>query len=157
MKYFILISFLIISLGIKAQESNLKIIKSKVFADEKYKTSLLFAKEDTNGDVFLVRNYYKSVASPLGYYVEHYDKDLTLLKSEKIEVSRSELRGIYINDSEVILLQFKYLQKEKKYAFVTLTSNKETFDFIEKEIYSIARDKINRYDYFGIRKEPEYT
>ncbi len=157
MKYYLLFFFLIISLGIKAQESNLKIIKSKVFTNEKYKTSLLFAKEDTNGDVFLVRNYYKSNASPIGYYIEHYDKDLTLLKSNKIEVNRSELRGIYINDSEVILLQFKYLQKEKKYAFVTLTSNKEIFDFTEIEIYSIARDKINRYDYFGIRKDPEYT
>jgi len=157
MKHYLLICFLFISIGIKAQESNLEIIKSNVFADEKYKTSLLFAKEDTNGDVFLVRNYYKSIASPIGYYIEHYNKDLTLLKSDKIEVNRSELRGIYINDSEVILLQFKYLQKEKKYTFVTLTSNKENFGFTEKEIYSIDRDKVKKYDHYGIRKEIEFS
>ncbi|MCF6307905.1 MAG: hypothetical protein L3J09_08115 [Flavobacteriaceae bacterium] len=157
MKYYLPIFFLIISLGIKAQESNLKIIKSKIFTNEKYKTTLLFAKEDTNGDIFLVRNYFKSVASPIGYYIEHYNKDLTLLKSDKIEVNRSELRGLYLIDSKIILLQFKYLQKEKKYAFVALTSVKEEFDFIEKEIFSIDRDKIKKYDHYGIRKEPEFT
>ena len=157
MKYFILVSLFFLSLTIKAQESNLEIIKSKVFVDEKYNTSLLFAKEDSNGDIFLVRNYYKSEASPLGYYIEHYNKELYLLKRDKIEINRSELRGVYLNDSEIVLLQFKYLQKEKVYEFTTLTSNKTEFNFIEKGIFTIDRDKIKRYDHFGIRKEPEYT
>jgi hypothetical protein len=157
MKYCLLVFLFIFSFALKAQDSNLEIIKSKVFSDEKYKTSLLFAKEDVNGDVFLVRNYYKSVASPKGYYIEHYNKDLELLKREIIEIKSSELRGVYINDSELILLEFKYLQKEKKYAFLTLTSKKDEFNFVEKEIFSIDRERMKRYDYFGIRKEIEFN
>ena len=148
---------MIIFLGANAQEGDLKITKSEVFKSEKYKTSLLFAKEDSNGDIFLVRNFYKTNSSPLGYYIEHYNKDLTLLKRDEIEVNRSELRGLYIIDSKIILLQFKYLQKEKKYAFVALTSSKEEFNFVEKYAFSIDRDKIKKYDHYGIRKEPEFT
>jgi len=157
MKNIISAILLLFFLGVNAQEEDLNIIKSKVFKNEKYKTSLLFAKEDSNGDIFLVRNYYKSNAAPIGYYIEHYNKDLTLLKRDEIEVNRSEVRGLYIIDSKIILLQFKYLQKEKKYVFVTLTSSKEEFSFVEKDVFSVNRDKIKKYDHYGIRKEPEFT
>jgi hypothetical protein len=43
--------------------------KDEIFSKEKHKTSLLFANEDSNGDIFIVKNNYSQVASPKGYYI----------------------------------------------------------------------------------------
>lgn len=140
-----------------AQIDSLKVSVSEIFKDEKYNTTILFAKEDTNGDIFVVRNYYSRIANPKGYYIEHYNKDLELLKRTTVEVNRSEIKGLFLTEDAVVLLQFQYNYKEKKYAFATLTSLKENFKFVEKEIYAIDRNRLDKYDYFGIRSEPEYN
>ncbi|MCZ4317805.1 hypothetical protein O4H26_02275 [Aequorivita viscosa] len=140
-----------------AQQDSLKISASEIFKDEKYKTTLLFAKEDTNGDIFTVRNYYASVSNPKGYYIEHFNKDLKLLKRTEIEVNRNEIKGLFLTEDSVVLLQFQYNYKAKEYAFATLTSSKENFSFVEKEIYALDRSRLNKYDHFGIRSEPEYN
>lgn len=157
MKYFFLSLTLFFSIITSAQQDLLNITVSKVFSNEKYKTSLLFAKEDTNGDIFAVRNYYASQGNPKGYYIEHYDKDLKLLERTTIDVNRNEIKGLFLNEKSVVLLQFQYIQKEKKYAFATLTSSKNKFNFQEKEIYAIDRNRIDKYDHFGIRSEPEFN
>jgi hypothetical protein len=145
------------SVSIQSQNTEVEFTKSEIFSEEKYKTSLLFAKEDSNGDIFIVRNYYSLKSKPKGYYIEHYDKDLKLLKKTDIEVERSEIKGLYLDENQITLLEFKYSQKERKYAFVTLTSDKVVFEFKEKEIFSIDREKIKKYDHFGIRSEPEFN
>src|SRR5690606_34849034 len=108
-----------------AQRDTIKVSVSEIFKDEKYKTSLLFAKEDANGDIFTVRNYYSSISNPKGYYIEHYSKDLKLLKRTTIEVNRNEIKGLFLTEDSVILLQFQYNYKQKKYTFATLSSSKE--------------------------------
>ena len=156
--YRIAVFFLLLfSTSVQSQKTEVEFTKSEIFSNEKYKTSLLFAKEDSNGDIFIVRNYFSRYASPKGYYIEHYDKDLKLLKKTDIELERSEVKGLYLNSNQLTLLEFKYIQKEKKYAFVTLTSNKDEFEFTEREIFSIEREKIKKYDHFGIRSEPEFN
>ena len=157
MKNLIIFLFFITGIIAHAQLDTLKVSVSEIFKDEKYKTSLLFAKEDANGDIFTVRNYYSSISNPKGYYIEHYNKDLKLLKRTAVEVNRNEIKGLFLTEDSVILLQFQYNYKAKKYAFATLTSSKDDFDFSEKEIYSIDRDRLDKYDYFGIRSEPEFN
>lgn len=125
MKNIIFLLIFIVSFIANAQQDSLKVSVSEIFKNERYKTSLLFAKEDSNGDIFVVRNYYSSIANPKGYYIEHYDKNLKLLKKTTIEVNRNEIKGLFINEDSVVLLQFQYVQKEKKYAFAILTSPKD--------------------------------
>lgn len=139
------------------QNDTLKVAVSEIFKDEKYKTTLLFAKEDASGEIFTVRNYYSTISNPKGYYIEHYSKELKLIKRTSVEVNRNEIKGLFLTKDSVILLQFQYDYKEKQYAFATLTSSKENFSFTEKKIYSIDRDRLNKYDHFGIRSEPEYN
>ncbi len=157
MRLIIFLFFLSLSLNLQAQQDSLKISVSEIFKDEKYKTTLLFAKEDTNGDIYTVRNYYSSISNPKGYYIEHYSNDLKLLKRTTVEVNRNEIKGLFITEGSVVLLQFQYNYKEKKYAFATLTSSKENFNFVEKEIYALDRTRLDKYDHFGIRSEPEYN
>lgn len=140
-----------------AQLDTLKVSVSEIFNDQKFKTSLLFAKEDSNGDIFTVRNYYSSISNPKGYYIEHFNKDLKLLKRTTVEVNRNEIKGLFLTEDSVILLQFQYNYKAKKYVFATLTSSKDDFNFAEKEIYSIERNRLDKYDHFGIRSEPEFN
>lgn len=157
MKSIIFLLCLFLGFLAKAQTDSLKVSVSEIFKDEKYKTSLLFAKEDSNGDIFVVRNYYSSISNPKGYYIEHYGKDLKLLKRSTIEVNRNEIKGLFLTEDSVVLLQFQYNYKEKKYAFATLTSSKVDFKFTENEIYDIDRNRLNKYDHFGIRSEPEFN
>ncbi|WP_347373715.1 hypothetical protein [Aequorivita sp. Q41] len=157
MRNIIFLFFVLFGAMSYAQLDSLKISASEIFKDEKYKTTLLFAKEDTNGDIFTVRNYYSSLSNPKGYYIEHYNKDLKLLKRTTVEVNRNEIKGLFLTEDSVILLQFQYNYKAKKYAFATLTSSKEDFNFNEKEIYALDRTRLNKYDHFGIRSEPEYN
>ncbi|WP_271423636.1 hypothetical protein [Aequorivita sinensis] len=157
MKKLLFLFCLFLSSLVHAQADSLKVAASEIFKDEKYKTTLLFAKEDTNGDIFTVRNYYSSVSNPKGYYIEHYSKDLKLLKRTEVEVNRNEIKGLFLTEDSVVLLQFQYNYKAKEYAFATLTSSKENFNFSEKEIYALDRNRINKYDHFGIRSEPEYN
>lgn len=157
MKKLLFLFCLFLSSLVHAQADSLKVTASEIFKDEKYKTTLLFAKEDTNGDIFTVRNYYSSVSNPKGYYIEHYSKDLKLLKRTEVEVNRNEIKGLFLTEDSVVLLQFQYNYKAKEYAFATLTSSKENFNFSEKEIYALDRNRINKYDHFGIRSEPEYN
>ena len=157
MKNSIFLLCLIFGTIVHAQKDTLKVSVSEIFNDEKYKTSLLFAKEDSNGDIFTVRNYYSSISNPKGYYIEHYSKELKLLKRTTVEVKQNEIKGLFLTGDSVVLLQFQYNYKAKKYAFATLTSSKEDFNFSEKEIYALDRTRLNKYDHFGIRSEPEYN
>ncbi len=141
----------------QAQTDSLKVAVSEIFKDEKYKTTLLFAKEDANGDIFVVRNYYSRIANPKGYYIEHFNKDLKLLKRTTVEINRSEIKGLFLTEDSLVLLQFQYNYKAKEYAFSTLTSSKEDFEFTKNEIYALDRTRLNKYDHFGIRSEPEYN
>ena len=95
MKKLLFLFCLFLSSLVHAQADSLKVTASEIFKDEKYKTTLLFAKEDTNGDIFTVRNYYSSVSNPKGYYIEHYSKDLKLLKRTTVEVNRNEIKGLF--------------------------------------------------------------
>lgn len=157
MKNSLFLLFFLLGVAAHAQQDSLKVAASEIFKDEKFKTTLLFAKEDRNGDIFTVRNYYSSISNPKGYFIEHYSNDLKLLKRTSVEINHNEIKGLFLTEDSVILLQFQYNYKAKEYAFATLTSSKEDFKFTEKEIYAIDRTRLNKYDHFGIRSEPEYN
>ncbi|WP_203295228.1 hypothetical protein [Luteirhabdus pelagi] len=155
MKYTILLLISIISTGfLYAQEPS--IIQSKVFEDE-HKTTLLFAEETVNDKIVVVRNFLSRYSRPLGYYVETYDKNLELISRGVIEVDKSDLQKMYLRDGKIVLIDFRYLRKEKSYAFYAITSPIDNISFSETKLLEVDRSRIDKYDHFGIRKEPEYN
>lgn len=156
MRLFCISIFLIIYSNLIAQDSSISTITSEIFSEEKFKTSLLFAEEDTNGDIYLVRDFLSSYAAPKGYYIEHYDKNLNLLKKTSIEINTSELRGMFLFEDEVRLIEFRYIPKEKRYSFVALQLKKSDFSITETELITMDRAEIKKYDHYGIRKEPDF-
>jgi|GEM_PF-4851150 len=157
MRYFIVMLFCLSTWMVFSQKIEYQLTQSKVFEDEKYKTTLLFAEVDANGDIYVVRNFLASYASPKGYYIERYSAELELLDRIIIPVKRSEVRGLFLKEGKVALIEFRYVQKEKAYEFFLLESSKEKFDFSEKKILSIDRSNMYKYDHYGIRKELEYN
>tara|TARA_R100000935_G_scaffold36196_1_gene57021 strand:+ start:130186 stop:131844 length:1659 start_codon:yes stop_codon:yes gene_type:complete len=157
MRTFIFLLFCFSTGIVSAQKIEYQLIQSNVFEDEKYKTTLLFAEEDTNGDIYVVRNFLASFPAPKGYYIERYNAALELLDRTIIPIERSEVRGLFLKEGKVALIEFRYVQKEKSYNFYLLESSKEKFSFSEKEILSIDRSKMDKYDHYGIRKEIEYN
>ena len=148
--------FLITYSNLFAQDSSVSIISSAIFNEEEFKTSLLYAEEDSNGDIYVVRDFLKNYASPKGYYIEQYDKNLNLLKKTSVEINTSELRGMFLFEDELRLIEFRYIPKEKRYSFVALQLKKSDFSISETELISIDRSEIKKYDYYGIRKEPDF-
>jgi len=148
--------FLIVYSNLLAQDSSVSTITSEIFNEEEFKTSLLFAEEDSNGDIYIVRDFLTSYAAPKGYYLEHYDKNMNLLKKTSLEINDSELRGMFLFEDEVRLIEFRYIQKEKRYSFVALQLKKSDFSISETELISIDRAEIKKYDHYGIRKEPDF-
>lgn len=148
--------FLLVYSNLLAQDSTVSTITSEIFNEEKFKTSLLFAEEDSDGDIYIVRDFLSSYVAPKGYYIEHYDKNLKLLKKASIEINASELRGLFLFEDEVRLIEFRYIAKEKRYSFVALQLKKSDFSISETELLSIDRTEIKKYDHYGIRKEPDF-
>jgi len=148
--------FLLIYSSLLAQDSSISTITSEIFKEEKFKTSLMFAEEDSNGDIYIVRDFLSSYAAPKGYYLERYDKNLNLLKKTSLEINNSELRGMFLFEDEVRLIEFRYIQKEKRYSFVALQLKKSDFSISETELISIDRTEIKKYAHYGIRKEPDF-
>jgi hypothetical protein len=145
-------SFLFTCLTSNAQQNKIIISSGDYSENDNRRTRLLFAKEDVDGSIFVVRKDGPVLSS--GYFIEHYSKDLKFLKSTYIDSWKSEIRGLYITQSEIVLLQFTYQQKEKKYALLKLSSGKENFDFAEKVLFSVNRDEIKKYDDFGAFESP---
>ncbi|MBL4662864.1 MAG: hypothetical protein JKY22_04760 [Flavobacteriaceae bacterium] len=156
MRLLLISILLLIYSNLLAQDLSVSTITSEIFNEEKFKTSLLFAEEDSNGDIYIVRDFLSSYAAPKGYYLEHYDKNLNLLKKTSLEINNSELRGMFLFEDEVRLIEFRYIQKEKRYGFVELQLKKSDFSISETELISIDRAEIKKYDHYGIRKELDF-
>ncbi len=157
MKLITLLLMLTVISYASAQDIFYKVTQSKVFEEEKEKTTLMFAEEDANGDIYVVRNFLRNYGAPKGYYIERYSAKLELLDRTIVDVHRSELQGFFIVEDKLILIEFRYIQEDKKYAFHALKSSKDTLAFTSSEILAIDRDKLKKYDHWGIRKDFEYN
>jgi len=139
-----------------AQDISHSITKSEVFKDE-YKNSFIsLVEDDGNNGVFIVRSYVGGVfSSGAGYYFEHYDANLKLIKEFEFEMKRSEFEkygsilGVVKNGEQVSLIDFVYNTKEKMFVCSALTSNINAFKFDRKELFKLPYDDVMKSQWFG--------
>ncbi|MBP6128698.1 hypothetical protein [Flavobacterium sp.] len=154
-----IIAILIITLSINisfAQGIPNSILKSEVFKDEYKHSFISLVEDDGNNGVFIVRSYMGGVfSSGAGYYFEHYDSNLKLIKEYEYEMKRSEIEkygsilGVIMNGDQVSLIDFVYNTKEKAFVCSALTSNINTFNFVKKELFRIANEDVMKSQWFG--------
>ncbi len=105
MKNITLLLLLFITFNNYAQD--ISITKSKIFKDSNRISSLEYSLEDENGGLITIRAFYSSLIKKLkGYYIQHFDANLNLLKEVEYEVDKNELRNAFIKDNKLHLLTY---------------------------------------------------
>ena len=135
MKKLVLVIALMLNLSyLCAQEANIpcKIQKSEVFKDEYKNSTIVSVDEDDNGGVVVVRSYRGGMFNKgtHGYYFEHYNAGMNLVKEYELELDKGYVIGTIINKETVNIVEFNYVQKEKAYVCSVNTANINDFKFI---------------------------
>jgi len=150
MKKIIFITVLITSYFISNAQVETVIPFSKtvtpIFKDKKRSTKLSFTTKDNDGGFFIGRKYRK------GYYIDHYNSDLKLLKSYdfnlKMNKSMDKIITAFISGDNLCLIERFYNRNNKSIEFYAHTSSKEKFSFSKKKLLSILKKEIPKTSIF---------
>jgi hypothetical protein len=139
---FVIILITAFSNAIKAQEIPFKIQKSEIFKDEYKYSTIKLVEDDGNGGVFIVRAYQGGMfSSGVGYYFEHYNSEMKLIKEYEYEMKYSDVEkqssvlGIIMDNDKVNIIDFLYNKNDKAYICSALTSNINDFNFTKKRTF----------------------
>ena len=153
-RIFILLVFIFQAQIGKTQNNKfgLKVTKSEIFKDDKKITKLLDSKSDGKGGLVVLRSYDKSSLSInvdriAGYYIDHFDDELKLIKRHTIERKKNLIRKLIVSNNKIHLIETFRNKKQKTYDFNVLSSSLETFNFTKKNLISL--DKAKFKEIFG--------
>lgn len=155
-KIIAILCFSLSFISIYAQDIPNSTIKSEVFKDEYKHSFISLVEDDGNNGVFIVRSYQGGMFSTgAGYYFEHYDSNLKLIKEYEYEMKRSEVEkygsilGVIMNGNQVNLIDFVYNTKDKAFVCSALTSSINDFKFTKKELFRLAYEDVMKSQWFG--------
>ena len=141
-----------------AQEIPVQIVKSELFKDEYKNSSIVLVEDDGSGGVVIIRSYYGGMfSSGLGYYFEHYDANLKLIKEYEYEVKQKKgdkktygyILGIIMNNQQINMIEYVYDKTEKAFICNSLTSNISDFNFTSKELFRIGSEQVQKGGWFS--------
>jgi hypothetical protein len=145
-----------LTLSLFAQEIPFQIKKSEVFKDEYKNSSIVLAENDGNDGVIIVRSYSGGAFSDgFGYYFEHYNADLKLIKEYEYElkyskaVKQSSVLGLILDGQNINIIDFIYEKDQKAYICSSMTSNISDFNFKQKELFRINSEQIKQFGFFS--------
>ena len=160
-KILICLAFSMLSWHSFAQDIPVKITKSELFKDEYKNSSIELVEDDGNGGILIIRSYHGGIfSSGLGYYFEHYDSNLKLLKEYEYETKQKKgdkktygsILGIIMNGQEINMIEYVYDKVEKAFICNSLTSNISDFNFTSKELFRVNSEQVQKggFSFFGI-------
>ena len=137
---------------INAQEIPATVVKSDVFKDEFKYSSIVLVDDDGNGGIIIVRSYQGGVfSSGSGYYFEHYDSNMKLIKEyeyERIQKKADKKKivgtilGIILDGQTVRLIDYVYSKEDKAFICNALSSNINDFNFKSQELFRVNSNEI---------------
>lgn len=159
-KIIICLAFAMLTWHSFAQEIPVEITKSELFKDEYKNSSIVLVEDDGSGGVLIVRSYQGGIfSSGLGYYFEHYDSNLKLLKEYEYQTKQKKgdkktfgyILGVIMNGQEVNMIEYRYDKEEKAYICNAMTSNINDFNFTTKELFRINSEQVQKggFSLFG--------
>jgi hypothetical protein len=152
------IVFAMLSWHAVAQDIPFQITKSALFKDEYKRSSIALVEDDGSGGVLIVRSYAGGAfSSGLGYYFEHYDANLKLIKEYEYEVVQKKgdkrvygsILGIILNGQEIHMIEYLYNKSEKAFICNSLSSNINDFNFTSKELFRIDSEQVQKGGLFS--------
>ena len=140
----------------------LKIKKSPVYNDNKKVSELATMVDDNHGGVYAIRPYFSgmlgSKSTKIGYYIEHYNNDLKLLKTHTYKLENNkEIAAAFANDKQFYFITY---QKDRKAHKINAIVNYTTIDemkFKSKILFSVPSKNINSFYYDLIRESRKNT
>ncbi|WP_179345410.1 hypothetical protein [Winogradskyella ursingii] len=149
MKRITLLLLLFFTVTFSAQE--VLMVKSEIFKDSKKHSNLVFSLEDENGGLITIRSFLGGLIPKLkGYYIQHFDSDLNLIKEIEYEVKNKLIKNAFIKNNQLHLIEFEHDKKSDQIKFNSVSSDIEDLKFSTKEIISFSEDKLQKYFGFGI-------
>lgn len=155
-KNFLCIAYALLTVITYAQQIPFEIKKSDVFKDEYKHSSIALVEDDGKGGVIIVRSYSGgSFSSGNGYYFEHYDANLKLIKEYEYEVRyskavrQSSVLGVIMDNDIVNIIDFIYEKDEKSYICSAMSSSVNDFNFTKKELFRINSEEIKQFGFFS--------
>lgn len=146
----LLILFLAL-LAFKVYPQKISMVKSEIFKDSKKNSSLDFSLEASNGDVITIRSYTGGMVQKLkGYYIQHFDDNLKLLKEVEYEVDDNHIKNAFVKDGKLHLIEFEHLKKEDRIVFNAVSANLDDLKFSKRELISFSEDQMQKYFGFAI-------
>jgi hypothetical protein len=145
-KIIICLAFTMLSLHCFSQDIPAQIVKSELFKDEYKYSTILLVEDDGNGGVLIVRSYAGGAfSSGLGYYFEHYDSNLKLIKEYEYEAKQKKedkkiyrsILGVILNGNQINMIEYVYDKKDKSSICNAITSNINDFNFTSKELFRL--------------------
>lgn len=140
----------------KSQEIPFQIQKSEVFKDEYKHSSIVLVEDDGKGGVIIIRSFNGGVFSKgYGYYFEHYNSEMKLLKDFEYELKYSEaikqssVLGLIMNGDEINIVDFLYSKDEKAFICSSNTASIDNFKFSKKELFRVNSEEIKQFSFFS--------
>ena len=125
---------------------NVSMIKSEIFKDSKKHSSLEFSLDDENGGLVTIRAYYGGLLKSLkGYYIQHFDSKLKLLKEIEYEVDNNTIRNAFIKDNRLHLIEYNIDKKADKISFNAVSANLKDLKFSSRELLSFSEEYQKKY------------
>ncbi len=145
------------SVEINSQNIPFKSLKSKEFEDEYKKSSIVLSENDGNGNLLLVRSYYANgISLNRGFYIEHYDSNLKLVKDFEFEIKHPNTQkfntiiGVNYIENHINIIEIFYDLNEKHYI---CQANRISNDFkvSKKELFRLRNDDVMKYGNLAIQ------
>lgn len=153
---FLSIICLMLTVSLFAQEIPFTIKKSEVFKDEYKNSYIALTKNDGNDGVVMVRSYVGGpFSSGFGYYFEHYDANLKLIKEYDYEikyskaVKRSSVLGLIMDGPTIHIIDFIYEKDQNAYICSSKSANINDFNFTSKELFRVDSEEIKQSGLFS--------
>lgn len=143
-KIILLLSLGFLSITGNGQEIKTSFVKSEIFKDEYKRSSIKLVQNDGLGGILIVRSYQGGpMSSKFGYYFEHYDSNMKLIKEYEDGAIGSAL-GIILDGEIVRMIDYKYNKSEKIFICIALSANINDFKFSSQEIFRIDSKEIEK-------------
>ncbi|MBQ4822074.1 hypothetical protein [Aquimarina sp. MMG016] len=141
MKYLSFLLFCLITTTLLSQEQ-FTVNEGKMFFEEKKHTYLDFTIKDNQGGYVLIRPDYSSTIGgfkPKGFFIEHYDKNLNMLKLSKYGDKKTKILYAFILENKLHIIEGKTnlaRLRNRTVKLIAKTAELDNFSFTENEFFS---------------------
>lgn len=136
---------------LSAQSTDFKVTKSEIFKDKNTNSDLAFSASDDNGGIILLRHLYSKLGmNSRGYVLEYYNENLKLVKQKEFEDKKSVIKGMYVKDNTLNLIECIINNKEETIEYNVIKSDLSSFKFTKENIFSIGKKNVTSPFAIGI-------